>query len=125
MGVYQVRSAKPIICLKVTGRLTKTELSQMQVAAIAGIKDWGKVSALVILEDFIGWEKGSGWEDISLADEHEQKIEKMAIVGPDQWRDWVCAFVGRGFRPMAIEYFLPSQLRQARNWLSIDKPSSQ
>ena len=125
MGVYQLRLAKPIICLKVTGRLTKAELGQMQSAAIAGIKDWGKISALVILEDFIGWEKDSGWEDISLADEHEQKIEKMAIVGPERWRDWVCAFVGKGFRPMAIEYFLPSQLKNARHWLSSETPRSQ
>lgn len=119
MGVYQLHSAKPTISLKVTGRLTKAELSQMQSAATVGIKGWGKVSTLEILEDFLGW------EDVSLADEDEQKIQKMAIVGPEQWRDRVGASVGRGFCPMAIEFFLPSQLKQARNWLSSNAPRSQ
>ena len=89
----------------------------MQSAAVTGIKHWRKIRALVILDDFLGWEKGSGWEDTSFADEHDSNIEKMAIVGPEEWRDWVYAFAGKGFRAVAIEYFLPLQLDEARKWL--------
>jgi hypothetical protein len=85
----------------------------------------GEVSALFILKDFLGWEKGPGWEEMVFAPEHERNIDKMAIVGPEQWRDLVCAFAGKGFRSVAIEYFLPSQLETAKKWLTKDTPRAQ
>ena len=66
------------------------------------------------LEDFQGWKKGPGWDDMSFSNEHDRNFEKMAIVGPEQWRDWACAFAGKGFRSVAVEYFLPSQLKGPR-----------
>jgi hypothetical protein len=120
MAIHQLNSSKPILCFKVTGTLARSELGMLQAAAVAGIKDWGKVNALVILEDFQGWTKELGWDDTSFADEHDQNIMKMAIVGPEKWRDLVCAFAGKGFRSAAIEYFLPSQIEKARKWLSDD-----
>ena len=123
MAMQQVSSTGSIVCFKVSGTLTTTEASAMQNAALTAIKRWGKIRALVILEGFQGWEKGSGWEDTSFADEHDSNIEKMAIVGGEEWRDWVYAFTGKGFRAVAIEYFLPSQLDQARKWLA-NEPQS-
>lgn len=120
MGIDQLSSSKPILCFKVTGTLTKEEVDWLQSKAVAGIKSWSKVRALVILEDFQGWKKGPGWDDMSFSNEHDRNIEKMAIVGPEQWRDWACAFAGKGFRSVAVEYFVPSQLERAKDWLSND-----
>ena len=120
MGVEQLSSSNATLHFKVTGTLTIGEVSWLQSKAVAGIKRWGKVRALVTLEDFQGWKKGPGWEDMSFSNEHDQNIEKMAIVGPEQWRDWACAFAGKGFRSVAVEYFVPSQLQRAKDWLSND-----
>ena len=118
MSVFRLSSSKPILSFKISGTLTRADLGQLQTTAIERIEDWGKVSALVILNDFLGWEKGAGLEDMFFAPEHDRNIEKIAIVGPEQWRDLVYAFAGKGFRPAAIEYFLPSQLETAKKWLS-------
>ena len=118
MGVDQLSSSKPLLCFKVTGTLTAGEVNWLQSKAVAGIRSWGKIRALVILEDFQGWKKGPGWDDMSFSNEHDPNIEKMAIVGPEQWRDLVSVFAGKGLRPVAVEYFLPSQLEQAKKWLS-------
>jgi len=115
MSVQQLSASGPILCFKISGTLTRTEVSQMQSAAVDGIRLWRKVRALVVREDLRGWEKTSGWEDTSFADEHDPNIERMAIVGPEEWRDWVYAFAGRGFRPLAIEYFSPQQLARPGN----------
>ena len=120
MAVYTPSSSKPILCFKITGRLTWAELNQLQATAKTSIENWGQISVLVILENFEGWKKGSGWGDTSFSDEHDQNIGKMAIVGPERWRDWVCAFVGKGLRSVTTEFFLPSQLDKARKWLSSD-----
>jgi hypothetical protein len=76
MAVQQVSSSKPVLCFKVTGTLTWAELGWLQSKAVAGIKSWGKVRALVILEDFQGWKTGPGWDDMSFANEHDRNIEK-------------------------------------------------
>jgi len=118
VGVQQLSSSKPVLCFKVTGTLTRAELGWLQNKAIAGIKDWGKIRALVILEDFRGWKKGTGWDDLSFANEYDHSIEKIAIVGPEQWRDLACVFAGKGLRSVVVDYFLPPQIEQARKWLS-------
>jgi hypothetical protein len=120
MGVSQLWSSEAIFCFKITGTLTIAEFKQLQAAAVAGIANQRKVNILVILEDFLGWEKGPGWDDTSFSSEHDQNIEKMAIVGPEQWRDLVNAFVGKGLRPVIIDYFLPSQLEMVKKWISTE-----
>lgn len=45
------------------------------------------------------------------------QIEKIAIVGDEQWRDDAYAFTATGLRPTLIEFFAPSRLDAARAWL--------
>jgi predicted ATP-grasp superfamily ATP-dependent carboligase len=53
--------------------------------------------------------------------QHDQDIAKIAVVGDEQWRDLVCAFLAKGFRAAAVEYFLPTELVKARAWLEAGK----
>lgn len=108
----------PIISAKITGELTKSEVSQMQAAALAAIGRGGKISALFILENFAGWARAGDWGDITFMTEHDQDIAKIAVVGEEQWRDFAEAFLAKGFRQAAVEYFLPAELAKARAWLS-------
>ena len=52
--------------------------------------------------------------------EHDKEITKIAVVGYERWRDLVYAFLARGFRQAAVEYFLPADLAKARAWLTAD-----
>jgi len=97
--------------------MTSADLGWLQFKAQAGIKSWGKINALVVLEDFQGWKKGPGWDYMSFANEHDQSIDRIAIVGPEQWRDLVSIFAGKGLRSTSVEYFLSSQLEEAKKWL--------
>jgi hypothetical protein len=106
-----------LIIVRIKGLFTKDDLNQMQTRAAEVIKKEGKIRILAILENFLGWEKGGDWEDMTFQLEHDNDIEKMAIVGEEEWRDLVSAFLGKPFRPFAIEYFEPSQLDRARAWL--------
>jgi hypothetical protein len=45
-------SAGSIVSAKISGGLGKSEVSQMQAMALDAIRRCGKISALVILEDF-------------------------------------------------------------------------
>ncbi len=78
-----------------------------------------RYNALILLEDFSGWTKESGWDNTSLADKTNKIIDRMAIVGPEKWRDQVEMFTLKGLRPVQIEYF--TEERAARDWLAGDQ----
>ena len=120
MSFTIIDASGPIISAKISGELGKSEVSEIQAAALEAIRRCGKISALFVLDNFRGWKRGDDWGDISFMTEHDQEIAKIAVVGEEQWRDLVCAFLAKGFRRAGIEYFLPADLAKARTWLESD-----
>jgi hypothetical protein len=111
------------VTVKLSGLLTQKELSAVQaetrhVIATARILSTNcRIRVLVLAEDFAGWEKGGQWTDFAFQEDHDDDIERMAIVGEEQWRDLTLLFTSKGLRPFPIEYFIPEQLAEARAWL--------
>jgi len=108
----------PIVSAKISGEIARSEVSQIQATALDAIRRCGKISALFILENFQGWKREGNWGDITFLTEHDKDIAKIAVVGDEQWRDFVYAFLAKGFRQAAVEYFLPADLAKARAWLN-------
>ena len=117
MSAEIVNTADRILTLKVAGKLTQPEFAaaQKQVAEI--LQQQGKMSLLVLTEEFQGWERGGAWGDLSFQMENDSLIEKLAIVGEKQWEDLTLLFASKGLRKFPVEYFQPTQLSQARAWL--------
>ncbi len=103
--------------IHVSGKLGKEEYLGAQKEAEAAIQELGSIRILILLEDFAGWERSEGWEDLSFAQKNDPFIEKMAIVGDPQWQDLVYAFTLKGLRPVPIEYFDAGEETRARDWL--------
>jgi hypothetical protein len=120
MAFTIIDSAGPILSAKISGELSRAEVGQLQTAALAAIGRYGKISALFILENFSGWKQESGWGDLTFLTAHDHEIAKIAVVGEAQWRDFTDAFLAKGFRQAAVEYFLPGELAKARAWLEAD-----
>lgn len=114
-------STGPIVSVKIGGDLSRAEVAEIQAAALKAIQQCGKIRALFTLEDFRGWKRDGNWGDVSFMTQHDQNITKIAVVGEEQWRDSVYAFLAKGFRSAAIEYFLPAELTKARAWLEANK----
>ena len=123
MAFTILAASGPVISATISGELNKSEVSQMQAAALEAIRRCGKISALFILEDFQGWKRAGDWGDVSFLTEHDQDIAKIAVMGEDKWRDPIYAFLAKGFREAEVEYFLPEDLAKARAWLEADNPS--
>ncbi len=71
----------PIISAKISGELSKSEVSQIQAVALEAIRRSGKISALFILHYFRGWKRGEEWGDIAFLTAHDKDIAKIAVVG--------------------------------------------
>ncbi|HEY1265993.1 MAG TPA: STAS/SEC14 domain-containing protein [Candidatus Binatia bacterium] len=107
----------PIVTAKISGELSINEVSQLQNASLGAIERHGRISALLFLENFQGWKREGGWGDLTFMNEHDKNIAKIAVIGEPQWKDDVCAFLAKGFRSAAVEFFLPSEPYKARQWL--------
>jgi len=101
----------------VSGELGKAEYQKAQQVAEAAIQKFRTIKILIVLEDFAGWERAEGWEDLSFPEHNDPYIEKIAIVGDPQWQDLVYAFTLKGLRPVPIEYFNTGEESRARQWL--------
>jgi len=74
----------PVISAKISDELGKSEVTQMQAAALEAIRRWSKISALFILENFQGWKREGDWGDITFMTEHDKDIAKIAVVGDEE-----------------------------------------
>jgi len=112
-----IDASGPIISVEISGELAIAEVSEIQAAAIESIRRYGKISALLVLENFRGWNRDGDWGDVSFLNEHDKDIAKIAVVGDEEWRTLIYAFLAKGFRQAAVQYFLPGDLTKARAWL--------
>jgi len=120
MAFTIIESSGPIVSAKITGELSVSDVSRIQALALEAIKRSGRVKGLLMLENFLGWKREPDWGDVTFLTEHDKEIAKIAVVGDEKWRDPFYAFLAKGFRQAAIEYFLPADLAKARAWLGAD-----
>ena len=122
MALTIIEASGPIVSAKISGELSQAEVSQMQAAAIEAIRRCGKISALFILENFRGWKRDGNWSDLTFLAQYDKEIAKIAVVGDEEWRYLVYAFLAKGFRHGAVEYFRPADLARARAWVEAGNP---
>jgi SpoIIAA-like len=121
VGVDILGSSDGVVTIRISGQLKKAEVDRAQAFAVAAITQWGRVKVLAFLVDFQGWEPSADWGDVRFVRDHGDNVERIAIVGHEDWRDLVYAFTGRGFRSTAIAYFVPSEEARARAWLGEER----
>jgi len=104
-----------LLVVRIHGILRQAEFDECQRAAAEVIRAVGKVAALIVLDGFQGWEHRDEWGDMSFLIEHDNDIEKIAIVGPSEHQDDVMIFVAAPLRAGRVRYF--SSESEARVWL--------
>jgi hypothetical protein len=105
------------VTARVTGVLTQPDLAGLQQSVVSLLREHGSLGILVLVDDFLGWQDGDEWGDVSFM-ENDPYIRKMAIVGEKRWEELVLIFTAKLLRPFPIEYFLPADLPRAQAWLA-------
>jgi SpoIIAA-like len=105
----------PVISAKISGELSKAEVSQVQAAALKAIQRWSKISALFVLENFHGWKTEGDWGDISFLIDHDKDIAKIASWETNNGAISVTPFSPRDFaKPKSNISFLVISQKRAR-----------
>lgn len=106
--------------VKFSGRVTIEEFRDVQNASANFIRLHGKVRFLALLENFQGWGAEGDWGNVEFVEQYDRFIERIAIVGPAEWKEQVLFFALKDLRDALVEYFPPSELEKAKLWLETD-----
>lgn len=106
-----------IMCARLSGLMTGADRAAIESRAKQAIGRFGGVRCLFVLEDFTGWQKGVDWGDMSFQQEYDGSIERIAVVGAEQWRDDALAFMAAPLRSTEIRYFDPTEATRAEEWI--------
>ncbi len=107
--------------LDVGGVLSKQDMDHVQELLLKEMDRTGTRTArlLVVLEDFEGWDSGSSnWGDLTFFVKHGDRLERIAIVGNERWRDHALMFAAADLRRGPVEFFASDAMTDARAWLS-------
>lgn len=106
-----------IIRVRIQGVMRLADQKALQSAAFDLIERGLKPRLLIMTENFEGWEKEEGWDDVGFLMDYGNEIAKMAIVGDERWKEQAFMFTGKGLRSTAIEFFPLSALDEAELWV--------
>lgn len=111
-------SAGNVLGVRARGKLTALDYEELWIPKILTlIEAHGTVRLLLHLgEDFEGWELGAAWDDAKFGFRHQDKCEKIAVVGGSSW-------IERGTRLFAhvlkgeVRTFPAEELAAAWEWI--------
>lgn len=125
MSVEWKQESDRLVRCRIGGTLTFREWERLNVGdrlrpAEDPIDPDRKLRVLIVLDGFEGWAQDEGWEDISWVEVNDRRLQRLAFVGAERWREPMEVFALKGLRPVEIEYFGPEQEDEARAWLQRD-----
>jgi hypothetical protein len=118
MPVTMQHDRDNIFRVELRGTLGKTELERCQTLLKTEMDRVGPVKLLFVLAEFDGWEPGANGNDLSFYVGHGDRIDRIAIVGPERWRSETLMFAGADLRRAPVEFFTEDAVTEARTWLA-------
>jgi hypothetical protein len=106
-----------ILEVRISGKISKADYEQHLPYVENLIVKLGKLSVLVDLRDFHGWEMGALWEDMKFDVRHFRDIDRVAFVGETRWQK-AMATSCKPFTMAKVRFFTHDQFAQAREWVS-------
>lgn len=117
MACEVIKITDSVVHVRIRDVMRAADQKMLESVAVKLIEEGKKVRVLAVLENFKGWEKGGAGADLGFMMDYYDDIAKMAIVGDEQWKEDTLLYVGKGLRSTEIEFFPPSALKKAEEWV--------
>lgn len=105
-----------IVALRISGKLTHEDYQAFLPRLESLIKDNEKLSLLIELHNFKGWDLEAAWDDFRFLEQHPDAFERIAVVGKGRLMRWMTAMTAP-FVGAEIRYFEDDELSKAWDWL--------
>lgn len=118
MAVTLTREAGRVFRLDVSGVVGREDLVQAQQKVADAIGREGPIRLLVLVNRFKGFSAGRTIADMDFYQTYGDRIDRIAIVADDRWREQMMLFAGAGLRRSAVEFYVRGAISLAREWLA-------
>ena len=106
-----------VLVVHVSGKLVKADYEHFVPEFERLVSQHGKLRLLFDMTDFHGWELSAAWEDFKFGIEHFADIDRLAMVGDQQWQHGMAIFC-KPFTKAMVRYFEHADAAEARKWLN-------
>ncbi len=106
-----------VLAIRASGKLTDADYKAFLPRLEVLIREHGKISLLVELEDFEGWETKAAWDDLDFGLAHDRDFEHIAIVGDQSWQHWM-TMLSTLFTHTPLRFFPREELARAWEWVN-------
>ena len=104
-----------VLVVHVSGKLEKADYAHCVPEFERLVRQHGPLRVLFDMTGFHGWDAGALWEDIKFDLRHFADIERLAMVGEQQWQQGMATFC-KPFTKATIRYFEHADAAEARTW---------
>ena len=107
-----------VIGLKASGKVTDQDYKEVIIPKLDSVLsefDSGKF-LYYLSDEFEGFELGAMWDDLKYGTGHNDKFDKIALVGGPKWMEWTTQVCGH-FIKAEMKTFEGDQLDEAWQWL--------
>ena len=106
------------LSVKASGKLTHEDYIANLIPTIEkNIDEHEKISLLIELSDFDGWEWKAAFDDFKTGIKHRKDFVKVALVGNMAWEKYIVQMFDY-FIDGEVRYFDERQLKDARIWIT-------
>jgi SpoIIAA-like len=108
-----------LVAIRFIGKLEHEDFEQLTPILDAQIeKDGGTIRLLLDLGEFDGWEDlHAMWDHFVLVKNHHKAVERIAIIGDEEWERRLAEYVVR-FAVAEVGYYTTDRTEAAINWLA-------
>ena len=103
--------------MEISGLMRRADYDQAEAEMKRLVDGGATMKLLCVLQNFQGWEKQVDWSNLTFYMTHGDSIERIAIVGDDEWRSLTMMFAGADLRKAPVEFFPANEMAKARAWL--------
>ena len=122
MITIETPGGRGALVIRATGVLTDADYKDVLIPALdRAFAESGKLNALVLLDDFAGWEPAAALDDIVYGLKHRGDFQRMAIVGGPRWTAIAVRF-GAFIMSGEIRAYPSGQLKEASEWVGAPIP---
>jgi hypothetical protein len=113
---FKEENGGKILLVHASGELTKADYELFLPEIDRLIQLYGTLHMLIDMTALQGWKIDALWEEIKFDVAHFADIDRLALVGDNQWQE-VLALFAKPFTKAATHYFDQSDTAEARQWL--------
>jgi universal stress protein A len=105
-----------VVAFRLSGKLGHADYQTFLPRLEALIAERGRLSVLLELRDFHGWDIHAAWDDFRFGMAHANDFARIAMVGHGHLQDWM-AQMAKPFVHGEVRFFEREDLDAAWDWL--------